>query len=100
MSWTKSDAQNLSFATSFLELRRLNVAAQPKTWQQLAATLKPSKSSEQVESRKTADRITGEKNDMEDFSAFQKRLHESAGKSVIVVVLDEARTNFFKFVAK
>lgn len=43
-SWTKSDAQNMSFATPAQEFFRLNVSARPTTWEQLAAR-QPSPSS-------------------------------------------------------
>jgi hypothetical protein len=99
-SWTKAGAQNLSFAIPTQDFLRLNVLERPTTWAQLAATAHPAPRASLMESRQSNDRVLEEKTDGGSFAAFKKRLSESAGKSVTVVVQEEERTNTFTFTVK
>ena len=101
-SWTKSDAQNVSFAIPTQEFSRLNASEQPKTWEQLAVNHAPASSDRLVKSRQSNDQAQSQKDaaDAESYAAFQKRLNESVGKSVTVVFQEADRTNVFKFTVK
>ena len=99
-SWTKAGAQNLSFAIPAQDLSRLNVSERPRTWAQLAATTRPFPGSSLMESRQSNDKVLEEKTDGGSFAAFKKRLSDSAGRSVTVVVQEAEQTNTFTFTAK
>ena len=96
-SWTKADAQNVSFAIPTGELTRLNVSGQPKTWEQLAAISHPTLPAMSINTHQTTnskpkgEAVTG------DFAAFKQLLNDSVGKSVTIVVQAEGRTNNFAF---
>jgi S1-C subfamily serine protease len=96
-SWTKVDAQNVSFAIPTRELSRLNVSGQPTPWEQLAATARPALPARSINAHQT----TGSRSEGAavggDFAAFQKLLNDSVGKSMTVVVQTEERTNTFAF---
>jgi S1-C subfamily serine protease len=99
-SWTKAGAQNLSFAIPTQVFIRLNVFERPTTWAQLAATTCPAPRTSVMESRQSNDKALEEMTDERSFAAFKKRLSESAGKSVTVVVQEVERTNTFTFTVK
>ena len=99
-SWTKAGAQNLSFAIPTQDFIRLNVFERPTTWAQLAATTRPAPRASLMESRQSNDKALEEKTDGGSFAAFKKRLNDSAGKSVTVVLQEEERTNTFTFTVK
>ena len=96
-SWTKTDAQNMSFATPSQEFSHLNVFAQPKTWEQLAANAGPTSEIAVAKSRRITAAVSEPNIDPGDFTAFQKRLSELEGRCVIVVIQDDSRTNRFRF---
>jgi hypothetical protein len=75
------------------------VFEQPTTWAQLAATTRPTRAS-LMESRQSNDKVPEDKTDGGSFAAFRKRLNDSAGKSVTVVLQEEERTNTFTFTVK
>ena len=81
-SWTKADAQNVSFAIPTQDFIRLNVFERPTTWAQLAATTRPAPRASLMESRQSNDKVLEEETDGGSFAAFKKRLSDSAGKSV------------------
>ena len=95
-TWTKSDAQNVSFAVPVQEIVRLNVAQPPVNWEQLAAVNQVTAAGLR-QLRPVTDKLVEEKSEAGIFAAFQKRLRESVGKSVTVVVQEEGRTNSFEF---
>ena len=97
-SWTKADAQNVSFAIPTQEFARLKVSKRAMTWEQLAATGRPAPTNSLTGLRPA----TGNARDAEagGFVAFQKRLKDSVGKSVTVVVQEAGRTNIFTFTVK
>jgi hypothetical protein len=99
-SWTKADAQNVSFAIPSQDLIRLNVFERPTTWAQLAASPRPAPRTTLLESRQSNDKVLEEKTDGRSFAAFKKRLSDSVGKSVTVVLQEEERTNTFTFTLK
>lgn len=96
-SWTKDDAQNVSFAIPTQEFIRLKVSERLTTWKQLAATARPAPPARLIEPRHGTDKAIPIESDAESFAAFKKRLNESAGKSVTVVVQEDGRTNIFSF---
>ncbi len=100
VSWTKADAQNVSFAIPTGEFIRLKVAERPLTWEQLAATPPPAPPAKLIKSRHSTDKALEETADAESFVAFQKWLDDSVGKSVTVVVQEAGRTNIFNFTVK
>jgi hypothetical protein len=53
-----------------------------------------------MESRQSNDKALEETTDEGSFAAFRKRLSDSVGKSVTVVLQDEERTNTFTFTVK
>jgi hypothetical protein len=53
-----------------------------------------------MESRQSNDKVLEEKTDGGSFAAFKKRLSDSAGKSVTVVLQEKERTNTFTFTVK
>jgi S1-C subfamily serine protease len=98
-SWTKADAQNVSFAIPSLAYLAVNISRPPKTWEQLAVitgSLPPSSGP----GLPPVDRRTCEGKKARDaFAAFQQQLNNCAGKSVTVVVLEATQTNTFTFIA-
>jgi hypothetical protein len=99
-SWTKAGAQNLSFAIPTRDFFGLNAIEPPKTWAQLAVTPRPTPRISLMEPLPSTDKVLEEKTEGGSFAAFKKRLSESAGKSVTVVLQEEARTNTFTFTVK
>ena len=90
----------MSFAIPSQDLIRLNVFERPTTWAQLAASPRPAPPTTLMESRQSNDKVLEEKTDGRSFAAFKKRLSDSAGKSVTVVLQEEERTNTFTFTVK
>ena len=96
-AWTKADAQNVSFAIPATAFVRLNVAKRLTTWEQQAAAARqdpPTKSntaSHGTDMAPDTNRAGG------SFAALQKRLRDSAGKPVTVVVQEGSRTNTYSF---
>lgn len=101
-SWTKSDAQNVSFAIPAREFTRLDAAQNPTTWAQLAAAGPAALPARLQKSRQTTDPalIAKEKADVNSFLAFQKWFDDSVGKLVTVVVQESGQTNSFTFTVR
>jgi hypothetical protein len=99
-SWTKADAQNVSFAIPTQEFMRLNVSQPPRTWEELAANARLGPPARPNEPGHSPDITFEDKADAKGFVAFKTQLNESAGKSVTVVLLEETRTNTFKFTVR
>ena len=99
-SWTKSDAQNMSFAIPTQDFIRLKVSEQPTTWAQLAATNSPPPPTKVKKIRHGQDKAQEETVDAAGFLAFQKWYYDSLGKSVTMVVQEEGRTNVFAFTVR
>ena len=99
-SWTKSDAQNMSFAVPTQDFIRLNISGVPTTWEQLAAVNSSAPPIKLIKIRHGQDDAQEETADARSFAAFQKWYYDSIGKSVTVVVQEEGRTNIFAFIVK
>ena len=99
-SWTKADAQNVNFAIPIQEFSHLKVLPRPKTWEQLAAPTRPAQPARELESRPSQDHTSDKKSGAEGYAALQKRLNESVGKSVTVVVQEAGRSDIFNFTVK
>lgn len=101
-SWTKSDAQNVSFAILTQEFTRLNFSQTPTTWAQLAVSAPPSPPARVKRSRQTTDPalLAKERADAESGVAFAKWLNDSVGKSVTIEVQEADQTNRFTFTVK
>ncbi len=99
-SWTKADAQNVSFAIPTQDFIQLNVSQRPATWEQLAAAARPAPPASLRESRQRNEQVLEAKPEGGSFDALLERLNESVGKSVTVVVQEQGRTNTFKFTVK
>jgi S1-C subfamily serine protease len=99
-SWTKSDAQNMSFAVPTQDFIRLNISGEPTTWEQLAATNSSAPPVKLIKVSHGQDHAHAETADASSFAAFQKWYYDSIGKSVTVVVQEAGRTNTFAFTVK
>ncbi len=101
-SWTKADAQNVSFAIPTQEFTRLKLSQRPTTWAQLAATTPSIPPARLITARQSADQAVKAKEtaDAESYAAFQQWFNACMGKSVTVVVLEAGRTNTFTFTVK
>ena len=96
-SWTKADAQNVSFAIPTREFMRLNVSQPPRTWEELAAIACAGPPARLSALGHSPDIALEAKADARSFAAFKQQLRESVGKSVTVVLQEESRTNTFTF---
>ena len=96
-SWTKADAQNVNFAIPTREFLRLKASAPPMSWAQLAATERPAATASATHSRTATEKALVAGATAGSFAEFQKRLRDSAGKTVTVVIQEEGRTNLFTF---
>ena len=99
-SWTKADAQNVSFAIPTQEFIRLNVSQRPTTWEQLAVGIRPASPPRSMNSRHNTGISLEEKSEAGSYAAFKKRLNDSAGKAVTVFIVEEGQTNIFSFIVK
>ncbi len=101
-SWTKADAQNVSFAIPAHEFAKLNVSQSPTAWNQLLANATNVSPASLLKSRQSADKaiIQKETADAESFVAFQKWFNGSLGKSVTIMALEGDRTNVYTFTVK
>lgn len=99
-SWTKSDAQNMSFAIPTQDFIRLKISGEPATWEQLAATNSSASPVKLIKISHGQDNTHEETADARSFTAFQKWYYDSIGKSVVVAVQVEGRTNIFAFTVK
>lgn len=94
-SWTKSDAQNVSFAIPTQEFLRLKASEPPKTWGELAAINKSAPTNSLTGLRPSSDKAREAAPG--DYAALQQWLKDSVGKSVTVVVQEAGQTNIFAF---
>ncbi len=93
VSWTKSDAQNLSFAIPSTEVARLNVLAPVKSWAQLSSVNPPAVARHWVE----PDELMSTDKGNRSFTDFTTRLEKAAGKKVTVTVSEEGKDTRFTF---
>lgn len=99
-SWTKSDAQNMSFAIPTQDFNRLNISGEPTTWQQLAATNTPAPPIQLIKIPHGPENMHEETADARSFAAFQNWYYDSIGKAVTVIAQEDGRTNIFAFTVK
>ena len=99
-SWTKTDAQNVSFAIPTPEFIRLKASQRPTPWEQMTATTQPDPIATLSQSRYPTDPLPAVETAAGNFAAFKQWLDASAGQSVTVVGQAEGRTNIFKFTVK
>jgi serine protease Do len=72
-SWTKADAQNLSFAIPTRELARLNVACRPRRWEQLATIDRPALAGRAVEPSNPLSSMVEQKDSTKTVDKLKKR---------------------------
>lgn len=96
-SWTKSDAQNVSFAIPVGELAKLNPSSALISWEQLALLPRPPLAARAVEPFKPAVTARGTKNATGGLGEFKRRLENSAGNAVTVVVQEGGEESTFTF---
>jgi S1-C subfamily serine protease len=96
-SWTKTDAQNVSFATPIQELKNLDHSRAPKTWAQLAASGRPALPARVVESHHVSSQLSVGRGAAGGLVGYQQRLAQSAGKPVTVIVQEGGQTNKYTF---
>lgn len=101
-SWTKTDAQNVSFAIPAREFLCLNASQKPTPWPKLSATTPMPSPAHLIKLRQPTNPalIAQEKVDAENFTAFQQWLTDSMGKSVTVAVQEAGRTNVYSFTVR
>jgi len=99
-SWTKSDAQNMSFAIPTQDFIRLNISGESRTWEQLGATNSSAPPIKVIKIPHGQDNAADATPDARNFAAFQKWYYDSIGKPVTVVVQEAGRTNIFAFTVK
>jgi len=101
-SWTKVDAQNMSFAIPSQEFIGLKLTEPPKTWQELAASVPVALPPRLIKTRQNTDPELKDKEtaDAECYLAFQKWFNDSIGKSVTIAVQEAGRTNTFTFTVR
>jgi len=96
VSWTKSDAQNVSFAIPSREVARLNATSKAMAWEQLSSSARPPIAPHWVDSERPVS--TESKGSVtRGFEELTKRLEKSAGKRVTVVVQEDGQENKFTF---
>jgi S1-C subfamily serine protease len=95
-SWTKSDAQNVSFAIPAREILNLNPSGTAKLWEDLTSAGRPSLAARSVESRRgsISQRTDGSAGGLED---LKKRLKEATGKPVTIVVREGQQSSTYTF---
>lgn len=91
-SWTKSDAQNLSFAVPSREIERLDPKAPAIPWQKLTLNARPPAAPQTAPSKAAVKDDT-----RQGFDDFAKRLERSTGKRVTVVVQEDGKENTYIF---
>jgi Trypsin-like peptidase domain len=101
VSWTKADAQSLSFAIPIQEVTRLNVSSKPIAWDHLSFTARPPIAPRRVKADRPVSTETkgGAAGSAlpGGFEDFTKRLQKSAGKNVTVVVQEDGKQSTFTF---
>jgi hypothetical protein len=98
VSWTKSDAQNVSFAVPSREIGRLKTGSALSVWEQSITLPQLSVISSATNSVSEV-AVSAERKDVpsSDFSDLTRRLSQSAGKKVTVVVQEDGQESKFNF---
>lgn len=93
VSWTKSDAQNVSFVIPTKEIVRLNAKGRVMSWAQLDLSARPPLAKHWVHPDSSVSTERGE----QGFDNFTKRLEKAVGKRVTVVVREGGKESKFSF---
>jgi hypothetical protein len=96
VSWTKSDAQSVSFAIPSREVARMNVTSKTTAWEQLSASARPPLAPRWVESDRPVS-TQGKGSAPHGFEDFVKRLEKSTGKQVTITVEEDGQESRFSF---
>jgi hypothetical protein len=98
VSWTKSDAQNVSFAVPSREIGRLKTGNALSVWEQSITLPRLPVISSTTNSASEVG-VSAERKDVpsSDFSDLTRRLSQSAGKKVTVVVQEDGQESKFNF---
>jgi hypothetical protein len=96
VSWTKSDAQSVSFAIPAREVERLHLAKQASTWEQLSLRARPSIAPHRVDADWSVS-SQGAKASSGGFNDLADRLAKSVGRKVTVVVQEDGAEHKFSF---
>ena len=98
-AWTKADAQNVNFAIPTREFSQLRVSKPPSTWDQLSAAQLTSTTTS-IQTRQSARQAVVGEIPAGDYSDFRKRLDESVGEPVTIMVQEKGQTNVYRFTMK
>jgi S1-C subfamily serine protease len=93
-SWTKADAQSVSFAIPAQELGRLNASRLLTPWEQLAAKSPAPAAASSVESSR---RVSAGLAESGNFDEFKTRLQGAVGKTVTVTLQEDGQQSKFTF---
>lgn len=96
-SWTKTDAQNMSFAIPVKELARLDPARASTPWAQLTTTNRPPLAARASGLWKPVAATKQNSLGGNDFEDLKARLRRSTGKVVTIVVQEAGHQNKFTF---
>jgi len=96
-SWTKSDAQNVSFAIPVGELAKLNASSCPTSWEQLALLPRPPLAARAVEPFHPVSSAQNKEKTAGSLEELKKQLENSVGKSVTVIVQEGGQETKFTF---
>jgi S1-C subfamily serine protease len=98
VSWTKTDAQNMSFAIPTREIFALNAALPVTPWENLSATARPPLPLHRVDSdRRVSSEGKAASALPRAFEQLAERLEKSAGKTITVVVQEDGEESRYTF---
>jgi hypothetical protein len=99
-SWTKSDAQNVSFAIPAREFGGLEAGERLTTWADLVVS--DAAPDRMVRSAQPSDAVQSPAESSADgnYAAFQQRLKNAVGQPVTIVLMEPDSTNTFTFTVK
>lgn len=98
-SWTKTDAQNVSFAIPIREFLQFDVAQQPRSWDEMARCTVPTSVDRANDKSPVTGKASHDGADTKSYQEFLDLLKCAAGNSVTVILQQAAHTNTFVFTA-
>ncbi len=96
VSWTKSDAQSVSFAIPTREILRLNAAGKVASWRRLSAAARPPLASRWVAADSSVIPAGSDSREV-GLQEFKRRFDELSGKRVTVLLQDAGQEEKFTF---
>lgn len=96
-SWTKSDAQNVSFAIPAKEISNLNHSGPATRWEEMNSARRPALAMRSVESRRGSSISQPTGGSTGGFDDFKKRLQGAAGKPVTIIVREGQAASTYTF---